>query len=127
MAHTGEIEIIMERDGDAYGFTLKATGSGQMYRITPARDPRQPRFWSVMVYRCSSGVLADPAERPWFDGGGHRREELPALMQAIRDDPGGWLARTANGELRDWMLASKAEQPSTPPMGAAPATTGSVA
>lgn len=127
MTHTGEIEVIFERSGDAYGFTLKATASGLMYRITPARDPRQPRFWSVMVYRCSSGVLADPAERPWFDCGGHRREELPALMQAIRDDPGGWLARTANGELRDWILAPRAEPPLGRAAGGAVTATGPAA
>jgi hypothetical protein len=109
MTLTAEVEVVLERNGDAYGFSLKATATGMMYRITPARDPRQPRFWSVMIYRCSSGVLADPAERPWFDGGGHRREELHAVMREIRDDPEAWLVRAANDELRTWMLAPRVE------------------
>jgi hypothetical protein len=34
-----------------------------------------------------------------------RREELKETMSAIRADPSSWLAKTAHGQLRDWMLA----------------------
>ncbi|MFN8589938.1 MAG: hypothetical protein U0031_00665 [Thermomicrobiales bacterium] len=109
-----DIEVVMERSADAYGFMVKVVGSGMLFRVAPARDPRQPRFWCVMVYRCSSGVLADKSEVPWYDHGGHRREDLRDVMQVIRENPDAWLRAEPNRELRDWMLAPR-ESPAAAP------------
>jgi hypothetical protein len=104
-----EIEIIEERPPDAYGFTLKTRANGLLHRILPLRDPRQPRFWCVVVYRCSSGGLPDPNERPWIGPGGLKREDLRETMGAIRADPTAWLADAAHGPLREWILAAGTE------------------
>ena len=103
------IEVVADGPVDAYGFTLKCTASGQLHRVLPARDPRQPRFWCVMVFRCTAGGLAEIAERPWVDAGGLRREDLREVMQAIRTDPAAWLAQAENAQVRRWMLAPRAE------------------
>lgn len=97
-------DIVESREPGGIGFVLKARASGRRYRVAPARDPRQPRFWCILVYRCSPGGLADPGERPWLGAGGMTREELPEALAAIRADIDAWLAKTDCVELRDWLL-----------------------
>jgi hypothetical protein len=100
-----DVEVVEERNADAYGFTVKVLANGLLHRILPVRDPHQPRFWCVVVFRCSPGGIPDASEQPWVGLGGLRREELKETMSAIRADPSSWLAETAHGQLRDWMLA----------------------
>ena len=107
------VEVIESARPDAFSFLLKARATGRLYRVTPTRDPHQPRFWCVMVYRCSPGGLGDPSERPWIGPGGMRREELPDAMEAIRADVGAWLAEAPCLELRRWLLAPAAEPPAS--------------
>ena len=102
---TIDVEVVEERNADAYGFTVKVTANGLLHRILPVRDPQQPRFWCVVVFRCSPGGIPDASEQPWVGLGGLRREELKETMSAIRANPSSWLAETAHGQLRDWMLA----------------------
>jgi hypothetical protein len=100
-----DVEVVEERNADAYGFTVKVLANGLLHRILPVRDPHQPRFWCVVVFRCSPGGIPDASEQPWVGLGGLRREELKETMSAIRADPSSWLAETAHGQLRDWMMA----------------------
>ena len=99
-----DVEVVEERNADAYGFTVKVLANGLLHRILPVRDPHQPRFWCVVVFRCSPGGVPDASEQPWVGLGGLRREELKDTMSAIRANPSSWLAETAHGQLRDWML-----------------------
>lgn len=112
MEPISELEVVEERDASAYGFMVRARANGLLHRILPLRDPRQPRFWCVVVFRCSPGGVADESERPWFGPGGLRREDLKDTLGAIRADPCAWLAEAAHSELRAWMLAP-AEVPAT--------------
>jgi hypothetical protein len=119
-----DVEVVEERNADAYGFTVKVLANGLLHRILPVRDPHQPRFWCVVVFRCSPGGIPDASEQPWVGLGGLRREELKETMSAIRANPSSWLAETAHGKLRDWMLAPGAA-PAPPPVArrsVAPAT-----
>lgn len=115
------VEVVEEKSPDAYQFTVKARANGLLHRVMPARDPRQPRFWCVVVYRCSPGGVPVGSELPWMSGGGLRREELPEAMKAIRADPGAWLAEGSQRELRDWMLDPSATPPPAPASGRATA------
>lgn len=118
-----EIEIVEERNADAYGFTVKVRANGLLHRILPVRDPHQPRFWCVVVFRCSPGGIPDAAERPWIGPGGLRREDLKETMGAIRANPSSWLAEVAHGQLRDWMLAPPTSAHSAPQSGPTPELT----
>src|SRR5215212_5447820 len=97
-----DVEVVEERNADAYGFTVKVLANGLLHRILPVRDPHQPRFWCVVVFRCSPGGIPDASEQPWVGLGGLQREELKETMSA---NPSSWLAETERGQLRDWMLA----------------------
>jgi hypothetical protein len=99
------VEIVEERDAQAYGFTIKSRANGYLHRVLPVRDPNQPRFWCVVVFRCTPGGLPEASERPWIGPGGLKREDLKEIMGAIRADPAAWLADAAHVKLRDWVLA----------------------
>jgi hypothetical protein len=98
-------EIVEHYQPGAYGFSVRVGATGRLYRITPARDPQEPRFWCVVVYRCTPGGLPDGAERAWLGRAGLRRDELAGVMTAIRDDVGGWLAAMPSPALAQWFLA----------------------
>jgi hypothetical protein len=105
MEQASDLEVVEERDAAAYGFMVRARANGLLHRILPLRDPGQPRFWCVVVFRCSPGGVPDESERPWVGPGGLKREELKDTMGAIRADPSTWLAEPAHRALRSWMLA----------------------
>jgi len=115
MDEGAEVEVVAPRGPEGFGFFVRARATGQVYRISPARDPRQPRFWCLLVTRCSSAGVADPSERPWLGAGGMTRDELPEALAAIRADVGGWLAQDACGELRAWLLSGSAVPKSAAP------------
>ena len=115
----GTVDVVESRDPEGLGLLLKARATGRLYRVRPARDPRQPRFWCVLVYRCQPGGMADPGERPWVGAGGMTRDELPEVFRTIRADVDAWLAQEQCLELRRWLL--------TPGAPAAPLGTGAVA
>ena len=118
MTESVEVEVVESRGPEGFGFFVKVQTSGRFYRISPARDPHQPRFWCLLVTRCSSAGVADPTERPWLGAGGMTREELPTALAAIRADVGGWLAQDACGELRAWLLSGPAVAPEGGVVGA---------
>ena len=98
-------EILERHQPGAYGFSVRVAATGRLYRITPARDPQEPRFWGVVVYRCTPGGLPDAGERPWLGRAGLRRDELAGVMTAIREDVEGWLAAMPSPALAQWFLA----------------------
>ncbi|HEU5432487.1 MAG TPA: hypothetical protein VFU81_12535, partial [Thermomicrobiales bacterium] len=108
-------EIVEPHQAGAYGFVVRVQATGRLYRITPTRDPREPRFWCVVVYRCTASGLPDGAERPWIGGAGMRREDLRDAMAAIRGDVGGWLTAAASPEFRTWFLAPAESLPGAGP------------
>ncbi len=107
-------------DPQGLGFHLKARADGRLYRVVPARDPAQPRFWCVLIYRCRPGGLADAGERPWFGAGGLSREELPEAFAAMRTDVNAWLAQDSCLALRTWLTAVDVPPPAVAVAVAAP-------
>jgi hypothetical protein len=121
-------EVVPERDAHVSGFTIKTAANPFLHRVTPLRDPSQPRFWCVVVFRCAAGGLPDKSELPWISKRQLRREELAEVMQAIRADPAAWLAEDGNAELREWILApSDATEPVDTAAVASKATPGTLA
>jgi hypothetical protein len=112
-ATVAPFEIVERHQPGAYGFSVRVAATGRLYRITPARDPQEPRFWCVVVYRCTPSGLPDAGERPWLGSAGLRREDLAGVMTAIREDVGGWLAAIPSPALSQWFLA--AADPIAPP------------
>jgi hypothetical protein len=106
METTAALAVVGDGPPGSYAFTLKVLDDGRTYRVAPHRDPDQPRFWCVVVFRCTpAGVPEGPD--PWLIGiSGLRREELGEALGAIRSDPGGWLASPACAGLRARLFAA---------------------
>jgi Fe-S cluster assembly iron-binding protein IscA len=98
------VELVDDKRPDGFGFHLRVLATGRLYRIEPARDPRQPRFWCFKVYRCLPSRLVDITQRSWFGAGGMTRDELPAATEAIKADPNGWLETQELLPLRRWIF-----------------------
>ncbi len=112
--HVPDCVVLMNsRGGDGLGLSFKVNPSGRVFRLEPARDPNQPRFWCFRIYRCTSAGIADENERSWWGAGGMTRAELPDAVQVIRDNPDKWLANENLAELREWVLEPGTE-PVTP-------------
>jgi hypothetical protein len=113
--------VVNSRGGDGLGVSFKVEGRERSFRLEPARDPNQPRFWCFRIYRCTAAGVVAQDERSWWGSGGMTRNDLPATVQAIRADPDGWLANEALSELREWIFGTDG-----PPDAAAPLPSRSV-
>jgi hypothetical protein len=100
----GAIAVVADHVAGAYGFTMKTVANELLHRVLPLRDPDQPRFWCVVVVRCTAGGLPDRSQPPWVGRRGLRREDLSETMEAIRADPSAWLAQPEQTELRALVL-----------------------
>lgn len=109
-----EVEVVGSSSPEGVGFLIKASASGCLFRVAPVRDPRQPRFWSIRVHRCTRAGVADPRELPWMGPGGMSREQLPDAFATIRADVGAWLAQPDCRNLRTWLLAQIPDPPAVP-------------
>lgn len=120
MNDVGAVAIVTEHLNGAYGFTMKTAANELLHRVLPLRDPDQPRFWCVVVVRCTAGGLPDRSQAPWVGQRGLRREDLSETMEAIRTDLTAWLAQPAQTELRELVLVPEvAAAPIFPPGGRA--------
>ncbi|MFL5761100.1 MAG: hypothetical protein ACJ789_15380 [Thermomicrobiales bacterium] len=103
------VELVDDRRPDGFRFQLRALATGQLYRIEPARDPRQPRFWCFKIYRCLPSRGVDVTEWSWVGAGAMAREDQPAASEAIKADPNGWLKTQQLHELRQWAFEENQE------------------
>lgn len=108
MVDPAPIASICEHLRGAYGFTMKSTHNGSLFRVLPLRDPNQPRFWCIVVVRSLPGGEIDRSHPAWIGRRSLRREELAELMAAIRDDLETWLGDAAQKTPRDWVMAPAA-------------------
>jgi hypothetical protein len=111
------VAVVAEHVNGAYGFTMKTAANEFLHRVLPLRDPDQPRFWCVVVVRCTAGGLPDRSQPPWVGRRGLRREELSETMGAIRTDLSAWLAHPEQTELRAWVLVPGIVAPPIVPLG----------
>jgi len=121
--HELTIDIVESHSAEGLGLQFKSQASGSQYRIAPSRDPNQPRFWRFLVFRCKSSGMADPSEHPWAVNGRMSRDEIPAALDAIRADVGGWLKKPECKELRRWLVSTDAKARTALAATAAAATT----
>lgn len=105
MDEAGAVAVVAEHLPGAYGFTIKTAANEYLHRVLPLRDPEQPRFWCIVVVRCTAGGLPDRSQPAWIGQRGLRREELAEAMGAIRADLSVWLAQPAQSRLRELVLA----------------------
>jgi hypothetical protein len=87
----------------AWGLYLKAAG-GLLFRVTPNRDPDQPRLWCLRVDRCISVGAVQPDGHGCLAGSGIAWSDLTAVFGSIRSDAEAWLDHPSQRELRSWLV-----------------------
>lgn len=107
MEQPAVLAVVGDGPAGSYAFTLKVLDSGRTYRVVPHRDPDQPRYWCVVVFRCTSAGVPDGADPWWIGASGLKREELGETLGAIRTDPSGWLAEPSRRALRARLFAAE--------------------
>jgi hypothetical protein len=100
----GQIDVVVPRAPEGLSLVLKPKHGARLYRIVPVRDPDQPRFWCMIVLRCSRSGAIEDGEQPWVIGSGLTREQLPQILAEIQADLNAWLDAPERHELRDWLL-----------------------
>jgi hypothetical protein len=111
MEHSREIEVVAERGATGFGFIVRARANDRLHRIIPLRDPQQPRFWCVVIFRCSSAGVPDADGPVWIGPRGLERGALKETLTAMQADPAAWLAEPAQHALRTWMVDPAATAP----------------
>ena len=101
---------------EGHALYLKGRVSGQVFRVSLARDPAEPRSWCLFVeHRASVGV---PGRRTDAVIGPGRltREDALKELGAIEANPNAWLSDGRREKLLDWMRTRPpAEAPPDPP------------
>jgi hypothetical protein len=100
----GQIDVVVPRAPEGLSLVLKPHHGSRLYRIVPVRDPNQPRFWCLIVLRCSRAGAVEAGEEPWVIGSGLTREQLPQMLAEIQGDLNAWLDDEKRHELRAWLL-----------------------
>ena len=98
------VTIVAPRTPEGLSIVLKPHHGSRLYRVVPVRDPEQPRFWCLIVLRCSRAGAVEPDEAPWVICGGLTRDQLPLMLAEIQTDVTGWLADGSRQALRAWLL-----------------------
>jgi len=100
----GRIEIVVPRAPEGLSIVLKPHHGARLYRILPVRDPEQPRFWCLVVLRCTRAGAVEASEDPWVIGSRLTRDQLPQVLAEIQGDLNTWLDDERRHALRAWLL-----------------------
>ena len=92
--------------GRKYTFDVKVLATGAKFRVSPTRDPQQPRFWCISVRQCSSVAMPDPASPIWIDRPGIPWAEMPDTIETIRADVASWLVVPDRAALCQWLMTA---------------------
>lgn len=100
----GEIDVVAPRAPEGLSLVLKPHHGARLYKIVPVRDPEQPRFWCLIVLRCSRSGAVETQEDPWIIASGLSRDQLPPALADIQNNLTEWLAHDGRSGLRSWLL-----------------------
>jgi hypothetical protein len=101
------IAAIEMRGSAGLGVFLRVGDDQRVFRVAPVRDPRQPRFWCLAAFECSSCGIPLTGDAIWAGWWGSASKELPALLDALRGTDVAW-PRDADGEaLRQVLLQTR--------------------
>ncbi len=117
-------DIVPSRVPQGLGLLLRAHTGGTLFRITPVRDPDQPRFWCLRIDRCLRTGMSDPTAPSCLTEGGLTRDSLLEVLAAIRSDVNGWLSQRRRQPLRQWLCDQLAQEPASAPVTSPPERTG---
>lgn len=105
------VEIIEPRTAGGLGVFLRMSGEQRLTRVAPVRDPRQPRFWCLAAFECSSCGIPVSGDAIWAGFWGSPQSSLAELLATIRKDAAAWLQREECAQLRALLLRPRPPYP----------------
>lgn len=85
------VEVIELRGAGGLGVFLRVGDDQRLFRVAPVRDPRQPRFWCLAAFECSSCGIPVSGAAIWAGWWGSAQAQLPGILDAIKADANVWL------------------------------------
>jgi hypothetical protein len=101
---SSDLEIVIPRAPEGLSIVLKPRHGARLYRVVPVRDPEQPRFWCLIVLRCTRAGAVEAEERPWVVASGLMRDALAPALAEIQADLDAWLDADGRQGLRPWLM-----------------------
>jgi hypothetical protein len=109
--HPLRVEVIEPRTAGGLGVFLRIGSDSRLTRVAPVRDPRQPRFWCLAAFDCSSCGIPISGDAIWAGFWGSPQSALAELLVTVRKDAAAWLAREECRELRAILLRPRPPLP----------------
>jgi hypothetical protein len=85
------VQVVELRGSNGLGLFLRVGNESRLYRLAPVRDPRQPRFWCLAAFECSSCGIPITGTAIWAGAWGSAQHELAGMLAAIKADAEAWL------------------------------------
>ena len=114
LMETPRIEAIELRGSAGLGVYLRVGDDQRLFRVAPVRDPRQPRFWCLAAFECSSCGIPLTGDAIWAGWWGSASGELPGLLDALRRSDTTWPPDADGQALRKVLLQPR------PPLASPP-------
>jgi hypothetical protein len=105
------VEVVEPRTAGGLGVFLRIGGEARLTRVAPVRDPRQPRFWCLAAFECSSCGIPVSGDAVWAGFWGSSQPSLAEILGTIRKDAAAWLEREECRELRAILLRPRPPLP----------------
>ena len=99
-----QVHVIELRGAGGLGLFLRVGDEQRLFRLAPVRDPKQPRFWCLAAFECSSCGIPVTGTAVWAGAWGSARHDLTEILEAIKDDAEAWLAATERAALRTLLM-----------------------
>jgi hypothetical protein len=105
----GGFDLVAHHPQEGHAIYLRGRLGGSVIRVSPARDPAQPRLWCLLVeHRGTVGPIGQRLGAV-IGPGGLTREEALAALSDLAADPATWLGRSRRRRLRAWLRRETGE------------------
>jgi hypothetical protein len=114
-------DTLESRAQEGYALYLRGRVSGRLFRISPVRDPVQPRLWCLLVERCETPGIAGRRSEAVIGPGGLTREEAQIALRELGANPTQWLGQPRYRRLQSWLRGDEAVSGDVAPASKSPA------
>ena len=108
-AVAGGFDLVSNSVQEGHALYLRGRLGGGVIRVSPARDPAQPRFWCLLVEHRGSVGPGGQRLAAAIGPGGLTREEARLALGDLAADPAAWLGRPRHRRLRAWLRRETGE------------------
>jgi hypothetical protein len=99
-------ETLESRAQEGHAVYLRGSLSGRLFRVSPVRDPAQPRLWCLLIERCATTGVNGLREEAVLGTEAMPREEVLGALNELRANPAKWLGQPRRKSLRVWLRGS---------------------